>query len=66
MNWASDAAGRVATSVSGAAVNARRAVSGQAGRASDQVVEFVREQPFIALALTGLACFTLGILLGRR
>jgi len=53
-------------SVSDAAGRARQTLSAQGGRVADQGSAFVREQPFVALALTGAACLIIGILLGRR
>jgi ElaB/YqjD/DUF883 family membrane-anchored ribosome-binding protein len=35
-------------------------------RASDQVTDFVREQPVLALVAAGAVCFVLGLLIGRR
>jgi ElaB/YqjD/DUF883 family membrane-anchored ribosome-binding protein len=63
---ARDAAARVGASVSEAAQSARQSISGQSERAVEQTTEFVRQQPFVAMAITGVACFALGVLLGRR
>jgi ElaB/YqjD/DUF883 family membrane-anchored ribosome-binding protein len=53
-------------SVSDAAGRAGQTLSEQGSRAADQSAALVREQPFMALALTGAACLIIGILLGRR
>ena len=37
-----------------------------ATRAAGQVSEFVRAQPFTILAVTGIACFAIGLLVARR
>ncbi|MGE0224899.1 MAG: hypothetical protein AB7F35_12675 [Acetobacteraceae bacterium] len=66
MGQAKDAAGRVGESIAGTAEWARQGVSHQGGRAADQIGTFVREQPFTALAITGVVCLALGALLGRR
>jgi ElaB/YqjD/DUF883 family membrane-anchored ribosome-binding protein len=63
---ASEAAGRATSWASASAGNARQALSGQGGRAADQAADFVREQPLVAIAVTGLVCLALGVLLGRR
>jgi len=63
---AREAAGRLGSSVSDAAGRARQSLSEQGNRAADQGSALVREQPFIALALTGAVCLVIGILLGRR
>lgn len=63
---ASEAAGRAASWASTSAGNARQALSGQGSRVADQATEFVREQPMVAIAVTGLVCLALGVLLGRR
>ena len=63
---AREAANRVGASVSDATGRARQTLSEQSGRAADQGSAFVREQPLLALALTGTVCLLVGILLGRR
>jgi ElaB/YqjD/DUF883 family membrane-anchored ribosome-binding protein len=77
---ASEGVERVKASVREATGNAREALSGGAraasrsarealaegGRAADQAVEVVRDQPLIAMAMTGAICLLFGILLGRR
>jgi ElaB/YqjD/DUF883 family membrane-anchored ribosome-binding protein len=64
---------RVKASVREATGNARDALSGSArealaegGRAAGQAVDVVRDQPFIAMAVTGAICLVFGVLLGRR
>ena len=63
---ARDAASRVASSVADAADSAGKRLSEQSGRAAEQTAEFVREQPVIALVVTGTVCLLLGLLLGQR
>jgi ElaB/YqjD/DUF883 family membrane-anchored ribosome-binding protein len=63
---AREAAGRITSSVYDGAGAAHQSLSGQGGRAVDQAAEFVREQPVVALAVTGAICLVLGLLLGRR
>jgi len=70
---ASEGVERVKASVREATGNARAALSGGArealaegGRAANQAVEVVRDQPLIAMAMTGAICLLFGILLGRR
>ena len=63
---AGEAAGRIGASVSNAAGWARQSLSEQGNRVADQGSALVREQPFVALALTGAVCLVIGILLGRR
>ena len=63
---ARDAAGRAAASASEAVGGASQRLSGQGGRATDQLAQFVREQPVTALVTTGVVCLALGVLLGRR
>lgn len=61
-----EAAGQIGASVADAAATARKALSEGGGRAVGQTSALVREQPFIALVVTGALCLALGILLGRR
>jgi ElaB/YqjD/DUF883 family membrane-anchored ribosome-binding protein len=63
---AREAAERMGASVSDAAGRARQGLSEQGSRAANQGSALVREQPFVALALTGAVCLMIGILLGRR
>jgi ElaB/YqjD/DUF883 family membrane-anchored ribosome-binding protein len=63
---AREAAGRLGASVSDAAATARQSLAEGGSRAADQTTAFVREQPIVALALTGAVCLAIGILLGRR
>jgi ElaB/YqjD/DUF883 family membrane-anchored ribosome-binding protein len=53
-------------SVSDAAERARETRSAQGGRVAHQGSALVREQPFIVLAMKGMVCLIIGILLGRR
>ncbi len=63
---ASEAAGRITSSVHNVLGNARQSIFEQGGHAGDQAAEFIREQPLVALAIMGAACFALGFLLARR
>jgi ElaB/YqjD/DUF883 family membrane-anchored ribosome-binding protein len=63
---AREAAGRVGASVSDAAGRARQNLSEQGSRVADQGSALVRDQPFVALALTGVVCLMIGMLIGRR
>jgi ElaB/YqjD/DUF883 family membrane-anchored ribosome-binding protein len=49
-----------------AAENTRAILSERGGRAAGQTADMVREQPFVAMAITGVACLAIGILIGRR
>ena len=46
--------------------SAREAVATQGARAADQAQQMMRDQPMMMLAITGVACFALGVLLGGR
>jgi ElaB/YqjD/DUF883 family membrane-anchored ribosome-binding protein len=61
-----DAVSNAASSAYSIAGRARDTVSDKGGRAADQLGQFVREQPVLALLMTGALCFALGLLLGRR
>ncbi len=63
---ARDGVARVKSSVRDVAGSARETLSGQGGRSAEQAAEFIREQPFVALAVTGALCVAFGLLLGRR
>jgi ElaB/YqjD/DUF883 family membrane-anchored ribosome-binding protein len=63
---AREAAARMSASVSDVAGRARQGLSEQGSWAANQGSALVREQPFVALALTGAVCLMIGILLGRR
>ena len=63
---AREAAGRLGASASDAAATAKQSLADRSGRAADQTATFVREQPIVALAVTGAVCLAIGILLGRR
>jgi len=60
------AVNHAASSAYGAAGRARDMVSERGGQAADQLGQFVREQPMLALTVTGAVCLLLGVLLGRR
>ena len=60
------AADRMSASVSDAAGRARQGLSEQGSWAANQGSTLVREQPFVALTLTGAICLMIGILIGRR
>jgi len=53
-------------SISDAAKRTGDYVSKQSSNLTAQGTAFVREQPLLALALTGAVCLVLGFLLGRR
>jgi ElaB/YqjD/DUF883 family membrane-anchored ribosome-binding protein len=61
-----DAASNAASSAYSFAGQARDMVSERGDQAADRLGQFVREQPVLALMLTGVVCLTLGVLLGRR
>jgi len=63
---ARDAVSNAASSAYSAAGRARDMVSERGGQAADQLGQFVREQPVLALTATAVLCLTLGVLLGRR
>jgi ElaB/YqjD/DUF883 family membrane-anchored ribosome-binding protein len=63
---ARNAASRLGSSVSDAAGRAREGLSTQGSRMVDQGSTLVRERPLGALALTGLICFGIDYLVGRR
>ena len=63
---AREAAGRMGASVSDAAGRVRQTLSEQGTRAADQGSALVHEQPFVAMAVTGMVCLLVGILIGRR
>ena len=65
-NMARDAVSNAAASANGVLGQARDMVSERGGQAADQLGQFVREQPVLALMATGALCLTLGLLLGRR
>lgn len=57
---------RMASTVRDAAGAARETVATQGGRAMEETGRVVREQPLMALAVTGLVCLAVGVMLGRR
>ena len=62
---ARDAVSNAASSAYGVAGQGWGMVSERGGRAADQLDRFVREQPVLALMVTGVLCL-LGLLLDRR
>ncbi len=56
-------AGEMARDMAG---TAREAITTQGARAADRAQQAVREQPVMTLAITGIACFALGLLAGGR
>ena len=63
---ARDAVSNAAASANGVLGQARDMVSERGGQAADQLGQFVRAQPVLALMVRGLLCLTLGVFLGRR
>lgn len=63
---ASTAGGTPGASVSDAVKGTGQYAYQQGSQLASQGTAFVREQPLLALALTGAVCFVLGFLLGRR
>jgi len=57
---------RMTNTMRDAAGAARETVVTQGGRAMEQTGRVVREQPLMALAVTGLVCLAVGAMLGRR
>lgn len=45
--------------------SARDTISTRGGQAMHSTEQMVRDQPFIALAITGIACFAIGMMAGR-
>jgi ElaB/YqjD/DUF883 family membrane-anchored ribosome-binding protein len=56
---------RVKSTVRDAAETARDNISTRGGQAMDSTEQMVRDQPLIALAVTGIACFAIGMMVGR-
>jgi ElaB/YqjD/DUF883 family membrane-anchored ribosome-binding protein len=65
-NVASDAVSKAAASANGVLGQARDVITERGGQAADRLDQFVREQPVLALVVTGILCLTLGVFLGRR
>jgi len=63
---ARDAVSNAASAAYSSAAQAQDVISKRGNQAADQVSQFVREQPVLALMMTGVLCLTLGLLLGRR
>jgi ElaB/YqjD/DUF883 family membrane-anchored ribosome-binding protein len=56
---------RAKASIRDTAESAREAISTHGGHAMEATGRMVRDQPLTVLAVTGLACFALGVLVGR-
>lgn len=56
---------RVAAGVRDMAATARDTVATQGSHAMESTGRMVRDQPMMALAVTGIACFALGMMIGR-
>jgi ElaB/YqjD/DUF883 family membrane-anchored ribosome-binding protein len=65
-NMARDSVSNAAASANRVVGQARDTVSERGGQAADRLDQFVREQPVLALVVTGILCLTLGVFLGRR
>ncbi|MBS0638690.1 MAG: hypothetical protein JSS43_02390 [Proteobacteria bacterium] len=63
---AGSAGGTSGASVSEAVKETRNYVYEQGSKVASQGTTYVREQPLLALAVTGGVCFLFGYLLGRR
>jgi ElaB/YqjD/DUF883 family membrane-anchored ribosome-binding protein len=62
---AKDGVERVATTVRDAAASARDTIATRGSQAIESTGQMVRDQPMTALAVTGLACFAIGMMIGR-
>ena len=62
---ARDGMEKVRSTVRDAAETARDTISTRGGQAVEQTSQMVREQPLIALAVTGIACLAIGMMIGR-
>lgn len=56
---------RATATVRDTAESAREAIASHGGQAMEATGRMVRDQPLTVLAVTGLACFALGVLVGR-
>lgn len=56
---------RVANTVRDAASSARDTIATSGSKAMETTNQMVRDQPMTALAITGLACFAIGMMIGR-
>jgi len=56
---------RVKSTVRDAAETARETISSRGGQAMESTGQMVRDQPLMALAVTGIACFAIGMMVGR-
>jgi len=66
LDQAREAVGRAASTLTDVAGRGGERISQQTSVATDQLTKFAREQPVLALAVTGLVGFMLGVLVGRR
>lgn len=56
---------RVASGVRDAAATARDTIATRGSQAMESTGQMVRDQPLMALAVTGIACFAIGMMIGR-
>ncbi len=56
---------KVKSTVRDAAESARETISTRGGQAMDSTEQMVRDQPLVAVAITGIACFAIGMMVGR-
>ena len=56
---------RVAHNVREAAASARDTIATRGSQAIETTGQMVRDQPMMALAVTGIACFAIGMMIGR-
>lgn len=56
---------RMASGVREAAASARDTIATRGSQAMETTGQMVRDQPFMALAVTGIACFAIGMMIGR-
>lgn len=56
---------RMASNVRDAAASARDTIATRGSQAMETTNQMVRDQPMTALAITGLACFAIGMMIGR-
>ena len=66
LGQAPEAVQRFGSAVSETASAAASNLSGQSARLGEMTSTFVREQPFVAAAVTGAVCLAIGVMLGRR
>ena len=56
---------RMAHNVRDAAASARDTIASSGSKAMETTNQMVRDQPMMALAVTGIACFAIGMMIGR-